>query len=128
MSQTKAEAALARVAATCRFKTPVTLDERALQECLFNRFRALDVPIGWEVPLGRGRIDLLVLVEGQLIGIEVKRDRPPAGALAAQLRRYAADPRLAGLVVVLGRRVKKLPDVGVPVLQLSATQAFGVAV
>ena len=86
---------------------------------------AAGVPFEHEYRLGqRCRIDFLV---GR-VGIEVKKGRPAASGLTAQLRRYLTSEALDAVIVVVQRYVT-LPAFlcGKPVHVLSLNRLWGVA-
>ena len=78
-----------------------------------------------ECPLAPGRrIDFAC----GSIGIEVKKGRPEAARLRAQLRRYLEDTRLTAVIVVL-QKPCALPETicGKPVRVVSLNRLWGVA-
>ena len=70
------------------------------------------------------RIDFLV---GD-VGIEIKKGRPRAATLAAQLKRYAASERVTSLIVLSAGSVPLPPQIaGKSVRLLSLSQLWGVS-
>ena len=106
-------------------RTPFALYETQLHEQVAACLRQAGLPCLHEAVIAKGcRIDFLV----DTVGVEVKKGKPDPGALAAQLRRYAASERISALVVVSQRR-GRLPAtiLGKPVRQVALHQLWGVA-
>lgn len=80
----------------------VGLQETAIHDALSAALVAAGIPHRREYAFGpRCRADLWI--EG--IAVEVKKQRPGRVALLAQLRRYAEQPAVGGLIVVLERSI-----------------------
>jgi hypothetical protein len=79
------------------------------------------------------RIDILV---DETIGIEVKKGKPNAAAVRAQIERYCATGKLRGLILVVERLAAGIPSIGkcrrpdgreIPVHYIALSKRWGVA-
>lgn len=116
-------AAVSRALAGLR--VPAQPGEYDLHTLIAEALRAEGLEFAHEYRLApRCRIDFKV----GSVGIEVKKGRPDARALAAQLARYLAADELSALVVVMQRAVS-LPEriAGKPVILISLNRLWGVA-
>ncbi len=112
-------------AALMELRSPIALYETNLHACVGQRLTAAGLPHTHEAPIAKGcRIDFLV----GSIGVEIKKGKPSAATLAAQLQRYAACEAVDGLIVVTERTVR-LPKtlLGKPVRLITLSQLWGVA-
>lgn len=104
--------------------------ECGLVDAMAERLQRDGLSLRREVRLAPGcRIDLLVGGDGEsLIGIEAKKGRPNATAVAAQLGRYAATGKLSAIVFV-AERAFDLPRWldGIPVRTVSLAAGMGIA-
>ncbi len=112
-------------AALMELRSPIAMYETDLHACVGQRLQAAGLPFEHEANIAKGcRIDFLV----GTIGIEIKKGKPSAATLAAQLQRYAACGAVDGLVVITERSVR-LPKaiLGKPIRLISLSQLWGVA-
>lgn len=122
------EAVMARVAEALRARGLVANTEAGIHDAVYLRLLRCGLRVEREVVLGPGaRIDLVVSLENCAVGVEIKRGRPRAAQVRAQLARYAATGRLDAIVLVVGRRLY-LPRLALPATQVSVAAAYGVAV
>ena len=108
-----------------RLRAPTLSGEYDLHALLAGALAAEDIDFVHEYRLApRCRIDF----KAGAVGIEVKKGRPDARALTAQLSRYLASEELSALVVVMQRAVS-LPQriAGKPVVLISLNRLWGVA-
>lgn len=101
------------------------LPESDIHAALSNALRATGIEHRREYAFApRCRADIWV----QGICIEVKKQRPPRAALLAQLMRYAEQPSLRGLVVVMERSVNLPAEItGKRVAIVSLNALWGIA-
>ena len=113
------------IAALSSVRMPAQPEERDIHAAVAEALAGAGLEYAHEYRLGpRNRIDFLV---GR-VGIEVKKGRPAASRLVAQLRRYLESDALDGAIVVT-QRATALPDTicGKPVCQVSLNRLWGVA-
>ena len=106
-------------------RSPFALYENDIHLTVEKCFAEAALPYVHEARLSPGcRIDYLV---GE-VGVEIKKGKPNAKAVAAQLLRYAASDRITALVVVSQRSVS-LPKtaLGKPVYLVVLDHLWGVA-
>ena len=111
--------------AISRLRAPALPGEYDLHGMIASALAAEGVAFSHEYKLApRCRIDF----KAGAVGIEVKKGRPNARALATQLARYLASPELSALVVVVQRAVA-VPEriAGKPVILISLNRLWGVA-
>lgn len=101
------------------------LQETEIHDALSVALMAAGIPNRREYTFGpRCRADFWI----QGIAIEVKKQRPARAALLAQLRRYAEQPALGGLIVVLERSIEVPPAIeGKRVAVVSLNALWGIA-
>lgn len=106
-------------------RPPFALYEADLHRLIGERLTACGIAYEHEARLGCGsRIDYLV---GD-VGVEVKKGKPSAATLTAQLKRYAQNERIRALVVVSWQSVALPACVcGKPVYPLALSQLWGVS-
>lgn len=112
-------------AALMELRSPIAMYETDIHACVGQRLTAAGLPFTHEARLAPGcRIDFLV----GTVGVEIKKGKPSAATLAAQLRRYAACDAVGGLIVVTERSVR-LPKtiLGKPVRLITLSQLWGIA-
>ena len=100
-------------------------EEYEIHDAVARALNAAGIPYVHECRLLPGRrIDFAC----GSIGIEVKKGRPEAARLRAQLRRYLEDTRLTAVIVVL-QKPCALPETicGKPVRVVSLNRLWGVA-
>ncbi|MBE5802582.1 MAG: hypothetical protein E7319_09890 [Clostridiales bacterium] len=112
-------------AALMELRSPIAMYETDLHACVRQRLEAAAFPCQHEARLAKGcRIDFLV----GAIGVEIKKGKPSAATLTAQLQRYAACEAVDGLIVVTERSVRIPKSVcGKPVQLITLSQLWGVA-
>ena len=113
------------IAALSAVRMPAQPEEYDIHAGIAEALAAAGLACEHEYRLGpRCRIDFKV---GR-VGIEVKKGRPAASALAQQLRRYLASDALDAVVVVT-QRTTPLPQriAGKPVYPVSLNRLWGVA-
>jgi len=106
-------------------RVPARPEEYDIHAAVAGALDAAGLDYAHEYRLGpRCRIDFAV---GR-VGIEVKKGRPAASQLAAQLRRYLESDALDGVIVVT-QRALPLPATinGKPVRLISLNRLWGVA-
>lgn len=111
--------------ALCGLRSPFALYENDIHRRVLECLAQAGLQVVHEAPIGKGcRIDCLI---GN-VGVEIKKGKPNAAALARQLRRYAACDGVEALVVVTQHAVR-LPDqvLGKPVRGIALNQLWGVA-
>ncbi len=117
---------LAQVAAALmELRSPIAMYETDIHACVGQRLTAAGLPFTHEAKLASGcRIDFLV----GAVGVEIKKGKPSAATLAAQLQRYAACDAVDGLIVITERSVR-LPKTlfGKPVRLIPLSQLWGIA-
>ena len=120
------EISMAAVAAALmELRQPLAMYEADLHACVGQRLSAAGLPFTHEAVIAKGcRIDFLV----GSVGVEIKKGKPSAATLAAQLQRYAACDAVDGLIVVTERSVR-LPKTlcGKPVRLITLSQLWGIA-
>ncbi|MBP8275415.1 MAG: hypothetical protein KAX55_00780 [Propionivibrio sp.] len=101
------------------------LQENAIHDALSDALKSAGIAHRREHTFApRCRADLWV----QGICIEVKKQRPPRASLLAQLTRYADQPNLHGLIVVMERSVNLPAEIaGKRVAMLSLNALWGIA-
>lgn len=106
-------------------RPPFALYEADLHALVAQRLQDSGLPGMHEVPLGGGcRIDFLV----DTVGVEIKKGKPCASKLCAQLTRYAQSEQIAALVVVSWQSVTLPARIGgKPVHTLSLCRLWGVS-
>ncbi len=112
-------------AALMELRQPIAMYETDLHACVAQRLTAAGLPFTHEAKLAKGcRIDFLV----GAVGVEIKKGKPSAATLAAQLQRYAACDAVDGLIVITERTVR-LPKTlcGKPVRLIPLSQLWGIA-
>lgn len=112
-------------AALMELRSPIAMYETDIHACVGQRLTAAGLPFTHEARLAPGcRIDFLV----GTVGVEIKKGKPSAATLAAQLQRYAACDAVGGLIVVTERSVR-LPKtiLGKPVRLITLSQLWGIA-
>ncbi|MBE5814348.1 MAG: hypothetical protein E7320_03955 [Clostridiales bacterium] len=112
-------------AALMELRSPIAMYETDIHACVGQRLTAAGLPFTHEARLAPGcRIDFLV----DTVGVEIKKGKPSAATLAAQLQRYAACDAVGGLIVVTERSVR-LPKtiLGKPVRLITLSQLWGIA-
>ncbi|MDD2649201.1 MAG: hypothetical protein PHU22_10450 [Eubacteriales bacterium] len=83
-------------------RVPAAPSEDELHSIIMNAFSSHNLPAQHEVSLGRGRrIDFLV----GGVGVEIKKGKPNARALYAQLSRYAESPMVTELLCLVEKSV-----------------------
>lgn len=113
------------IQALSSIRAPLVLSEQSLHQTVQQALDGHGIAVKHEAQLADGcRIDLLA---GD-VGIEIKRSRPNAQRLIAQIERYMASPLISALVVVSERSVA-LPAAigGKPVVGLALNRLWGVA-
>jgi len=108
-----------------KMRSPFALYETELHHQVEAALTAAGLPCRHEAPIAtRYRIDFLV----GTVGVEIKKGKPNATALRAQLQRYAASDLISAIVVVTSCRIS-LPETigGKPVVQVSLNCLWGVA-
>jgi hypothetical protein len=106
-------------------RIPAVPAEGELHSIIMNAFLTHNLPARHEVSLGRGRrIDFLV----GGVGVEIKKGKPNARALFAQLSRYAESPLVTELLCLVEKSVF-LPTTcgGKPLKTLSLNRLWGVS-
>ena len=111
--------------------TKVGLLEAALVDLVAAELDLDRIPYRREERLApRCRVDIAIPAasSGLLVGIEAKRGRPHGPSATAQVERYAATGKLAG-IVFLAERTMDLPAEihGIPVATISLQSAWGLA-
>ena len=117
---------LAQVAAALmELRSPIAMYETDIHACVGQRLTAAGLPFAHEAKLASGcRIDFLV----GSVGVEIKKGKPSAATLAAQLQRYAACDAVGGLIVITERSVRLPPAIlGKPVRCIPLSQLWGIA-
>lgn len=112
-------------AALMELRSPIAMVEMDLHACVGQRLTAAGLPFVHEAKIAKGcRIDFLV----GTIGVEIKKGKPSAATLAAQLQRYAACDAVDGLIVITEKSVR-LPGtiLGKPVRLIPLSQLWGIA-
>ena len=112
-------------AALMELRSPIAMVEMDLHACVSQRLTAAGLPFVHEAKIAKGcRIDFLV----GTIGVEIKKGKPSAATLAAQLQRYAACDAVDGLIVITEKSVR-LPKMlfGKPVRLIPLSQLWGIA-
>jgi hypothetical protein len=112
-------------AALMELRQPIAMYETDLHACVGQRLTAAGLPFVHEAKLAKGcRIDFLV----GSVGVEIKKGKPSAATLAAQLQRYAACDAVDGLIVITEKSVR-LPGtiLGKPVRLIPLSQLWGIA-
>lgn len=106
-------------------RVSVTAEELDLHLQVARCLDAAGLPYQREFRLGPGnRIDFLV----GGIGVEIKKGKPNAGSVIAQLTRYAESPEVTGLVLVIERYQDVPPSIaGKPCVSLGLRKQWGVA-
>lgn len=100
--------------------------EQVIHERIGEALRAAGIGFRHEVRLGpRNRVDFLCAGG---IAVEVKRGKPTAHRVAAQVERYAAFPQVCGVVLVLERNLVSTPRTanGKPVIVVSLAGNWGI--
>ena len=112
-------------AALMELRSPIAMYETDLHACVGQRLTAAGLPFVHEARIAKGcRIDFLV----GGIGVEIKKGKPSAATLAAQLQRYAACDAVGGLIVITERSVRLPPAIlGKPVRCIPLSQLWGIA-
>ena len=106
-------------------RSPFALYENDIHQMVADRLSEAGLPFVHEAKLAPGcRIDFLAAD----IGIEIKKGKPDAKALARQLMRYAQSEQVAALIV-LSQRTVALPSetAGKPVHGIVLNHLWGVA-
>jgi hypothetical protein len=82
-----------------------------------------------EVRLGAGcRIDITVGEPAVMIGVEAKKGRPRLPQAVAQVHKYAATGRLAGIIFFAERSIDLPEEIdGIPVASVSLMASLGIA-
>ena len=112
-------------AALMELRQPIAMYETDLHACVGQRLTAAGLPFVHEAKIAKGcRIDFLV----GTVGVEIKKGKPSAATLAAQLQRYAACDAVDGLIVITEKSVR-LPEtiLGKPVRRIPLSQLWGIA-
>ncbi len=112
-------------AALMELRSPIALYETDIHACVGQQLEAAGFPCVHEAKIAMGcRIDFLV----GTVGVEIKKGKPSAATLTAQLQRYAACDAVDGLIVLTERTVR-LPKtlLGKPVRLITLSQLWGVA-
>lgn len=112
-------------AALMELRSPIALYEMDIHALVGKRLEAAGLPCVHEAKIAKGcRIDFLV----GTVGVEIKKGKPSAATLTAQLQRYAACDAVDGLIVLTERTVR-LPKtlLGKPVRLIILSQLWGVA-
>lgn len=106
-------------------RAPLQRAETDLHALVRDALEAAGLSCRHEVPLGpRARIDFLC----GTTGIEVKRGRVERSRVLDQLRRYAASPELASLVLVTEHTLTLPASVGgKPLYQICLNRLWGIA-
>ena len=106
-------------------RPPFALYEADLHRLITQRLSECGLCFAHEVRLSKGcRIDYLV---GD-VGVEVKKGKPTAAQLLAQLKRYAQCEQIQALVVVSWQSVTVPASLyGKPVYPLALSQLWGVS-
>ena len=112
-------------AALMELRSPIAMYETDIHACVGQRLTAAGLPFTHEARLAPGcRIDFLV----GTVGVEIKKGKPSAATLAAQLQRYAACDAVGGLIVITERSVRLPPSIlGKPVRCIPLSQLWGIA-
>ena len=112
-------------AALMELRQPLAMYEADLHACVGQRLSAAGLPFTHEAVIAKGcRIDFLV----GSVGVEIKKGKPSAATLAAQLQRYAACDAVGGLIVITERSVRLPPSIlGKPVRCIPLSQLWGIA-
>lgn len=112
-------------AALMELRSPIAMVEMDIHACVGQRLAAAGLPFVHEAKIAKGcRIDYLV----GTIGVEIKKGKPSAATLAAQLQRYAACDAVDGLIVITEKSVR-LPEtiLGKPVRRIPLSHLWGIA-
>ena len=106
-------------------RSPFALYETDIHQMVEKRLTEAGIAFTHEAKIGPGcRIDYLA---GN-VGIEIKKGKPDARALSAQLARYAGCDQISALVVLTQRSVSLPKCIGsIPVYGLVLNQLWGVA-
>lgn len=112
-------------AALMELRSPIAMVEMDIHACVAQRLTAAGLSFVHEARIAKGcRIDFLV----GAVGVEIKKGKPSAATLAAQLQRYAACDAVDGLIVITEKSVR-LPEtiLGKPVRRIPLSQLWGIA-
>ena len=106
-------------------RSPFAFSEMDLHAMVRKRLTDAGIAFVHEARIGPGcRIDYLA---GD-VGIEIKKGRPDARGLSAQLARYAGCEQISALVVLTQRSVNLPKTIGkIPVYGIVLNQLWGVA-
>lgn len=96
-------------------------DEKNTQAAIDGVLREKFADVQREVPVTGGIIDFMI---DHVIGIEIKLKGQRA-AIQRQVRRYAADKRIRGIIIVTAKPVSMETQIaGVPIMEISLGSAW----
>ncbi len=112
-------------AALTELRAPLQQGEYDLHRLVMDALAARDIPFEHEVKLApRCRIDLMC----GGVGVEIKRGKPDARSILAQLTRYAACEQVEALILVTERTVAVPRTLcGKPVQVICLNRLWGIA-
>ncbi|MBQ8556757.1 MAG: hypothetical protein IJ438_12930 [Clostridia bacterium] len=106
-------------------RAPLQQGEYDLHRLVMDVLDHAHIPYTHEVPLApRCRIDLMC----GSVGVEIKRGKPEAARIRAQLSRYAACAQVSGLILVTEKTVAVPRTIGgKPVRVICLNRLWGIA-
>ena len=107
-------------------RAPLQQGEYDLHRLVMDALDAAGIPWAHEVPLApRCRIDLMC----GGVGIEIKRGKVEKARVLAQLQKYAACPRITGLILVTEKTIPLPHSIhGKPVRLICLNRLWGIAI
>ncbi|MCG8400084.1 MAG: hypothetical protein MJA84_00640 [Firmicutes bacterium] len=107
-------------------RTNIVMDEYSLQEMIAQKLTQAGIPFSKEHRLGpRNRIDFLTAGG---VGIEVKKGKPYKRQVIGQLNRYAENPEITVIVLVVERNLDIPKEInGKPCFSFGLNKLWGIA-